>query len=143
MRFILLLLALLPLCAQTPINGSRIIVGEWDASGATLTKPVKTGTTPPAVCSVGEVFFDTDAEGGKNFLLCALTNSWIDVRVDDGTLNLALLSGSVTDAQVPNTISLDNLTQIATRNHSDLSGVGTNTHAQIDSTSGAPPTHIR
>ncbi len=33
------------------------------------------------------------------------------------------LSGSATDAQIPNTITLDNLTQITTRNYSDLQGI--------------------
>ena len=80
-----------------------------------------------------------DAVGG------ALTDSsTIDFTYTDGSnqitasviqagLTLSNLSGSVTDAQVPNTITLDNITQITTRSHADLSSIGSNTHAQIDS----------
>lgn len=38
----------------------------------------------------------------------------------------------LTDANIPNTITLDNITQITTRSHTSLSDIGTNTHAQID-----------
>ena len=47
-------------------------------------------------------------------------------------VTLSNLSGSVTDAQVPNTITLDNLTQVATRSHTALSDIGTTAHAGID-----------
>ena len=50
----------------------------------------------------------------------------------EAALTLSNLAGSVTDAQVPNTITLDNITQITTRSHTSLSDIGTNTHAQID-----------
>ena len=37
------------------------------------------------------------------------------------------------DAYIANDISLDNITQITNRSHTNLSDIGTNTHAQIDS----------
>lgn len=40
-----------------------------------------------------------------------------------GDLTLSNIGGSVTDAQVPNTITLDNITQITTRPHSSLTGL--------------------
>lgn len=42
-----------------------------------------------------------------------------------GDLTLSNLGGSVTDAQVPNTITLDNITQITTRPHSSLTSLTT------------------
>jgi hypothetical protein len=59
-------------------------------------------------------------------------NSNVDIDVDESNLTLSNIGGSVTDAQVPNTITLDNLTQVTTRSHTALSDKGTNTHAQID-----------
>lgn len=34
------------------------------------------GTTPPATCKTGEIFFDTDATAGQNLLGCTATNTW-------------------------------------------------------------------
>lgn len=48
----------------------------FDISGKTSTKPVKTGTTAPATCSVGELFYDTDATAGQNLFGCTATNTW-------------------------------------------------------------------
>lgn len=62
--------------AQTTINGGRTILGPWDASGATSTKPVKAGTSAPGTCAVGELFYDTDATAGSNLFGCTATNTW-------------------------------------------------------------------
>jgi len=51
----------IPCAAQQIINGSRTLLGNWDASGAAATKPAKTGTVPPGTCGVGEVFFNSIA----------------------------------------------------------------------------------
>ena len=47
-----------------------------DFSSATLTKPFKTGTTLPAVCTAGETFFKTNAAQGQNIYVCSSTNTW-------------------------------------------------------------------
>lgn len=59
--------------AQTTINGNRSITGAWDASAATSTKPVKTGTADPATCALGEMFYRTDSNTLK---FCSATNVW-------------------------------------------------------------------
>jgi len=66
--------ALLP--GQTTINGGRAVSGTWDASGASTTKPAKSGAVLPASCGVGEQFFKTDATAGQNLYLCTATNTW-------------------------------------------------------------------
>ena len=66
--------------AQQIINGSRTLLGNWDASGAATTKPAKTGTVPPATCGVGEVFFNSIANPGANLHLCTSTNTWTQVQ---------------------------------------------------------------
>jgi hypothetical protein len=63
------------------------------------------------------------------------------VDVVEANLTLSSIGGSVTDAQVPNTITLDNITQVTTRSHTSLSDIGTNTHAQIDSHISATAAH--
>jgi hypothetical protein len=62
---------------------------------------------------------------------------------DGNQIAFSSLSGSVTDAQVPNTITLDNITQITTKSHTSLTDIGTNTHAQIDTFIAAAGTTAR
>lgn len=50
-----------------------------DFSGASSTKPARTGVTLPAACSVGELFFKTDAWGGRNLHTCGQANSWSEI----------------------------------------------------------------
>ena len=66
------------LTAQTTVNGGRVQIGSWDASGATHTLPSKRGTTAqlPAVCTQGEEYFATDAVAGQNKYYCTSTNIW-------------------------------------------------------------------
>ena len=63
-----------------------------DYTGATRTAPVKTGTTPPATCTVGDWFFDTDASAGRNIALCTATNTWTYLEAVFATLSGAALT---------------------------------------------------
>ncbi len=45
--------------------------------GATFTIPARTGTGLPATCSVGELYFRTDATAGSNLYGCTAANTWI------------------------------------------------------------------
>lgn len=78
--------------AETVINGSRSITGNWDASGALTTKPCKAGTTAPGTCAVEECYFDTDATAGSNLLLCTATNTW--TAITGGTATDAVADGT-------------------------------------------------
>ncbi len=61
--------------AQTQIQmGTQ--AREINFSGAPYTRPVKTGTTLPATCTVGDMFFKVDTPPGKNLYGCAATNTW-------------------------------------------------------------------
>lgn len=57
-------------------NPTISISSTFDISGKTSTKPIKTGTTAPATCTIGEFFFDTDATAGQNTYACTATNTW-------------------------------------------------------------------
>src|SRR5579863_7450841 len=54
-----------------PVNA---INGAVDLTTATRTAPAKAGTTVPATCTVGDVFFKTNATAGQNFYFCTSTN---------------------------------------------------------------------
>jgi len=69
--------------AQTTINGSRTILGNWDASGANTTKACKAGTSPPGTCAVGECFYDTDAAAETAPKWCSATNTWTNTTLDE------------------------------------------------------------
>jgi hypothetical protein len=86
----------------TPTIAGATVTGVYDASGATSTKPSKSGTTPPATCSVGETFFDTDATSGSNWLLCTATDTW------------TAAGGAVTRASFLNQLAAITTTDIAT-----------------------------
>ena len=58
-----------------------------DFSLAARTRPSKTGTLVPAVCTIGETFLKTDAVAGKNLYVCTAVNVWTvqGVEVPDTT----------------------------------------------------------
>ena len=47
-----------------------------DFSSAARTRPSKTGTSVPSVCTIGETFVKTDAVAGKNLYICTATDVW-------------------------------------------------------------------
>jgi hypothetical protein len=47
-----------------------------DFSAASSAKPFPTGTQLPATCSLGEMFFKTDAAAGQNLYACTSSNTW-------------------------------------------------------------------
>jgi len=73
-----------------------------------------------------------------------IADGWLSASVSllgqsIGTAELE--DNAATDAKVANTITLDNLTQVTTRNHADLQGVGANDHhAQVHALAGSDHT---
>lgn len=95
----LLLAALSPaVWAQTRIDlnsQSRNI----DFSNAAVTKPVKTGSSLPAACAVGEYFFLTTAPAGRNTYACVSANTWA-MQSGTGTVSTVFgRSGTVVKAE--------------------------------------------
>lgn len=60
----------------TAILGANVFTGRQDATGAASTAPGKTGTSLPATCVVGDVYFKSDATAGSNWYGCTSTNTW-------------------------------------------------------------------
>ncbi len=61
--------------AQTTVD-LRTQTKNVDFSNAAATRPVKTGTSLPAVCSTGELYFKTNSPAGANLYGCVATNTW-------------------------------------------------------------------
>jgi hypothetical protein len=70
---------------QTVVNGSRTVKGTLAVSGATSavdfsqaasTAPATSGTSLPATCTAGNVYFKTDATPGQNLYFCTAANTW-------------------------------------------------------------------
>src|SRR5215469_8615430 len=76
-------LSLLPLYAVTWFNAAAQTQVDLatqskrvDFSGAAFTRPLKSGTALPSTCSLGDMFFKTDAPAGSNVYGCSQTNTW-------------------------------------------------------------------
>lgn len=76
-----------PLLAQTVrYGGVTTQGGAQDFSAAASTKPAKSGTTLPSSCSVGELFFKTDAAPTSAVLYaCTAANTWTQQTGGAGT----------------------------------------------------------
>ncbi len=65
-----------------------------DFTSADTTKPFKSGTALPATCSVGEMFFKTNAAAGMNLYACTSLNSWNQQTGVTGPQGAAGVAGS-------------------------------------------------
>lgn len=101
-RLVVPLLCGVSVFAQTKLS-LRDQAREVDFSGAVSTRPLKSGTVLPATCSVGDMYFKTNATAGANIQICVATNTWIvasgssipSAAGQDGRV-LAGVSGSAT-----------------------------------------------
>lgn len=80
--------------AQTQVD-LRTQSKSVDFSAASRTLPFQAGSTVPATCRVGEAFFKTDAEAGKNLLLCTAPDSWTALSADSLADLVPTASGNV------------------------------------------------
>lgn len=76
MRHTLVWIFSLPLlCGQTQVD-LKTQSKSIDFTGASATKPMKSGNALPATCGAGEFFFYTVAPAGANVYACVSTNTW-------------------------------------------------------------------
>jgi hypothetical protein len=72
---------LVPLVAAMAASGQtqvdlRTQARNVDFSGASSTRPTRTGNTLPSACTVGELFFKLNAAPGQNLYACTSANVW-------------------------------------------------------------------
>ena len=108
-RTIIFFLPVAVMTAQTQVD-LRTQSKSVDFSGAVATKPAKAGTTLPANCSTGEVFFKLDASAGQNLYLCAAVNTWTQLTSGSGGGSTPTSTSALTDLIVaktgPTTLSI-------------------------------------
>jgi hypothetical protein len=75
-----------------------------DFTGATTTKPFKSGTVLPATCTVGEAFYQTSAPAGSNLYTCTAVNAWTLQTGIPGPTGPAGANGSVAHIQNAGTV---------------------------------------
>jgi len=88
----------------TTLLGSMTEAGVWSMTSATTvdmgsalaTTSSKIGTTPPATCTVGQVFFDTNDAAGTNWKGCTATNTWTTLGAS-GSVTAPLTLTAATD----------------------------------------------
>jgi hypothetical protein len=126
---------LAPAFAQTVINGGQTIKGVADNSGATHTLPMSAGTSVPGTCTVGELFFKTNATAGQNIYECQSTNVFTQ-QLNTGSSS----GGGIT------MYSATGLTVTANTYYLPIGGGGsastTETNVDIDSPAGATVTNL-
>jgi hypothetical protein len=103
----------LPATAMQTNQSNSISAGTQDFHGAAHTLPVVTGASgsKPGSCTVGEVYFATDATPGINQFYCTATNVWTQQGGSGGTISsvfsrtgaITAQSGDYTYAQISNT----------------------------------------
>lgn len=74
------------LTAQSGVTVNNALAGH--------TMPAAAGTSLPGTCSVGEIYFKTDAAAGQNLYLCTAANVWTQMTAG-GALSLQDDSGNV------------------------------------------------
>lgn len=85
--------------AQTQVNQSRQTKND-DYSAASFVIPFPTGTSLPALCTKGSMYFNTSAPAGSNLYGCAASNTWI---LEGGGSGGAAISSVLTAQQVSTT----------------------------------------
>jgi hypothetical protein len=113
-----------PLLARAALTGD--VTAPQDSNVTTL------ATVNANVGTFGSVTQAVVVTVNGKGIITAIANATIAIPSTAVTDFAAAVIALLTDANIPNTITLDNITQIATRSHTSLTDIGTNTHADID-----------
>jgi hypothetical protein len=78
--------------AGQTVTGDKVYTGRLDASGGIHTLPARTGTAAarPDTCTIGEMYFATDATAGQNWYYCTAANTWTAQLIGSGGSGVGL-----------------------------------------------------
>lgn len=93
--FTALFFALLPMFGQTTIN-LQTQTRNPDFSSMSFTRPLTVGTSVPATCQVGQLFFNSSSAPGANIFGCTATNIWSSIGGTGGSSGITQLTGDGT-----------------------------------------------
>lgn len=106
--------AQLPSVAMLTNQSNAVTAGTQDFSNAAHTLPMKSGTAAmlPALCTVGEAYFATDAPAGGNVYGCTAANVWtsqgnLSVKNGDVAVGRRGTANFITGAGLISTVSDD------------------------------------
>jgi hypothetical protein len=143
------------LTAQTRID-LRTQAKSIDFSESTSTKPSKAGTVLPGACTVGEVFFKTNAPAGQNLYACTATGVWSvmapvtsvfgrvgAVAAQAGDYSFSHISGTASNSQLATGIDAAKIGAGTVGNtvFGYLAGVTQAVQTQLDQKAAASHTH--
>lgn len=77
---------------------TQTFLGVVNAGEATRTRPVKVGTAVPGTCTIGDLFYDSDATAGANLFGCTATNTWTLETGGGGGGAISAITGGTEDA---------------------------------------------
>ena len=101
-----------------------------DFSNAPETRPVKTGTTLPTSCRVGDVYFKTDAVPGANLYGCTATNTWL--QEIGAAITGTSFQAVIADGKVSNTSAVVTIPGAVYRGDNSITVVGSIGTAQAN-----------
>jgi len=71
-----------------------------DFSAMPVTRPVTVGTSLPATCAIGQLYFNSAASAGSNLYSCTSTNTWTVIGMASG-VNASSIRGSTVSSTAP------------------------------------------
>jgi hypothetical protein len=89
----------IPLVAQTQVD-LRTQTKSVDFQTAPFTKPLKSGTTLPSVCTQAELFYLSTAAPGANIYACVSPNTWA-LETGGGSASITVQNSGVTVGTQP------------------------------------------
>jgi len=110
--------------AQEVVNGGNVYLGPLrssgtqasvDFTGAASTSPVKSGNVAsrPGTCTVGQIYFATDAAAGQNLAVCTSTNIWTTIAGASGINAQTGASYTLQDSDCSKLVTLSNAAAVA------------------------------
>lgn len=80
-------------------SGGQIATGDVAFTGASSTAPIKSGTSLPATCTVGQMYLKTDASARAVLHACTATNTWTQQTPASATTSASGIVELCTDGE--------------------------------------------